>query len=523
MDDAMGLAIHLRDLLVGLLGSEERAKPPAGAARKAPPKGSSPEKPASRLTLESPEFVRRLKEVFSARHEVVLGGMHVIGLAKIRQHFGDDWDRVAPRVDQVIRNAIERRLGADDVYASFQESAFILLFPHLSKDMAQMKCALIAQEVAKRVFGEAASPDLVEVATTSIDAKGGFEVDRVAVGELAREIAEGKRGAILHEVRPPGEPAGKPAADPAEPPAASPAEKPEAHAETEIEWRESPSADDPGSDGKRSAEAEELLSRLPPRERKLYSRGPLTFVYRPMWLVRHKVLSAHTCIPARVTSEGTALVGGAALLSSSGNPVNAEYDRGCLEMVAKELEELESEGRSSVMVVPVHFVSLADPHLRARFLETLRATPERFRRRILFEVISIPEGTPQSRLQEAMGALATTGTPTLMRVRLDNKDFNRFLGMHIYAVGADIGNFAAPEAKLIPQLERFVEEASTLGLKTYIHGLRTTSLTSAAVCAGFDYIDGDPVMSVIEDPEANTPFDIETLYRPLLSSLGLGS
>jgi hypothetical protein len=51
-----------------------------------------------------------------------------------------------------------------------------------------------------------------------------------------------------------------------------------------------------------------------------------------------------------------------------------------------------------------------------------------------------------------------------------------------------------------------------------VHGLSSISLISSVVGAGFDYIAGDPVMSVIETPESIFPIDLENLYQPLFKS-----
>lgn len=57
-----------------------------------------------------------------------------------------------------------------------------------------------------------------------------------------------------------------------------------------------------------------------------------------------------------------------------------------------------------------------------------------------------------------------------------------------------------PEARLLADMERFAASAKKAGLSTYAHGLRTISQTIGAIAAGFDFLDGDVVTSVVDMP-----------------------
>lgn len=61
--------------------------------------------------------------------------------------------------------------------------------------------------------------------------------------------------------------------------------------------------------------------------------------------------------------------------------------------------------------------------------------------------------------------------------------------------------------------DRFCDGAQKAGLRTYVHGLRTMSMTTAAIAAGFAYVDGDTIKSVSEDAGGLYRFEMRNLIR----------
>jgi hypothetical protein len=71
---------------------------------------------------------------------------------------------------------------------------------------------------------------------------------------------------------------------------------------------------------------------------------------------------------------------------------------------------------------------------------------------------------------------------------------------------------------LMQQMNRFARAASDkTGLPTSLHGASSLSLVTAALGAGFTYIDGDAVAKLIDDPRGLVDFRLADLYRPLTS------
>jgi hypothetical protein len=61
-------------------------------------------------------------------------------------------------------------------------------------------------------------------------------------------------------------------------------------------------------------------------------------------------------------------------------------------------------------------------------------------------------------------------------------------------------------------MERLAAMAAKAGLRSYAHGLTSVSLTTAAIGAGFDYIDGDVVTTVVDTPVEAYRFEARNIY-----------
>jgi hypothetical protein len=170
--------------------------------------------PASQAALSaqdwrSPDFVNqlRLRVAGMALEPLLAGNITLLGLDRVKARFGSRWTAVAERVHRITRNTIARHLVAGDIYTSWRETNYIILFGNLPQAQAQMKCALIAAEVARALLGEEGAEDLgVKDSVTALDG-------RVALAEMP-SITEWLEAALAA-------PAAAPRADGGRDPAAS--------------------------------------------------------------------------------------------------------------------------------------------------------------------------------------------------------------------------------------------------------------------------------------------------------------
>jgi hypothetical protein len=392
---------------------------------------------------------------------VPAGRISIIGLDRAREKFGNSWERLAGRVDRIARNAIERYLLPGDIYTVWRETSYLIVFASLELDRANMKCLLIADEVMKALFGEGGN-DLISVDSA---------VTRIEAGGLMQALLD-------DQLFPPD---GK-----AKPSVPAPAPEPMKPA-APLSHRDLP--------------------------------GDLSFAYRPIWDTTLGALSAYLCVPMLRSGDAPTHIDAVSALGGSPDAV-AELDFAVQEHVCGTLQRMQSEGCRVLVILAVHFDTLAAAARRRRYLEALtRSVSAELAKLLVIEIIDVPVGVPPSRMFDIAGALRRLCRGVAARARIECADFAAFAGAHVHAVGCDIGASHAAELTLMQLLGRFSRAAEKAGVACFVHGLRSISLTGAAVGAGFRYIDGEGVAKLVQRPEPVTHFNLDNIYRPILDTV----
>jgi hypothetical protein len=240
----------------------------------------------------------------------------------------------------------------------------------------------------------------------------------------------------------------------------------------------------------------------------------LNFVFRPLLTAKTMVLSTFHCIPtAPRHSDG--FKSGYELAPDS--LAILALDRAVLHRVAYELERLGGENSPGLLSLPVHYESLATPSRRRDFAALCTSEfGHAGGQRVIFELAGLPQGVPQSQLVELVASLRPHSKAVLARLQPEQTAFPAFRQAGIHAVGIDIYSAAEPEEVLFPKLDAFVAAASLAGLKTYCHGIRSLSLYSAAIAAGFDYVDGHAITHAVEAPKKALHYPLDLPFRQKL-------
>jgi hypothetical protein len=420
------------------------------------------------LHLERDDFESHLREMLrrSPGSQPLAGRINFIGLTKIREKLGDRWPQIARLADDVTRKAIERRLTNVDVYTRYKEHHYLIIFAQLSKEQAQLKCALIAEEITKRLLGEDITPDLLEVKTmvSPVGGEIGFE-DVPSIEVLAVKLS-GSEDATD---------SGKTAAN-------------SGAADGDDTWWE---------DGN-SAGADPLAG--------------IQLVYRPMWDVKRNAVTTYLCVPARPGPVGRLLVGESELPTLDVAAVH-RLDSLVQRRVISDLRKLVAANQRMLLCLPVHFETLASHARRAEYIALCqRGIPPQGVKQLAFEVTGVPAGIAPSRLLDFSVALRRFGRGLLMRTTVDQIQFRPPNEWGVAGVGFESTLGGTPESRQIQDMERFAAAAKKAGLVAYVHGLRSISLTTAAVGAGFDFVAGDIVKSVVERPSSAYSFEMSDLF-----------
>jgi hypothetical protein len=398
------------------------------------------------------QFESQLEDIISHHPTVTTGRVQVINLEKIRDQLGEKWDKRATIAHQIVCAAIDRRLAPDDIYSQYSDLDYVIVFANLDKKQAQLKSVLIAKEIAMKMLGNDDHTNFIEVNTLAAKANGQVSFEKLpSIADLAQDMES-----------------------PQEPKYVVP-------------------------DG-----AEDNLP---------LQNEDIQFIFRPIWFVKHHVVSTFLCIPVRDIGQGSYVSSYSVLHDSNDSSQIFELDILTAQAVNRELVRAHNEGNKALFAIPVHFETLANHNRRTTYFETCRTALKQADNEIIFEVVGLPDGVPDSRVVDILSPLKPLSRSVLARFSIEHRDFMGFHAAGVHGVGIDLFEYAEGEKKLLKDMEKFVAAANKSALKTYVHGVHSLSLNTAAVTSGFDYIDGYVLTSVSESTEGAYFLEIKDLYK----------
>ena len=471
----------------GLVGKVRRLLWGTGKAQEAQPvaRKTLTWKQANGANADEVEFLAEIGRLLKRSPSLQASRVNVIGLKRVKDRFGDGWQRVAARADRIARNVIERHLEPGDIYATWGVDTYITVFARLSEQEARVKCYLIGNEIVRTLLGEEASEYLeIKTAVTRVD--GGIDLKEVGSMDRLFEGAE-----VISPLAPPPEPAPPP-----------PTERADA------------------------LSSEMGLSFVPielDRPAGTVESAPVVvtdvlagvdFVFRPMWDPMRNVIATYLCVPQVRLSDLSGAVGDASLAVAGDAQAIARLDGAVIARVKADLKAMAHDGRRLIIAMPIHFETLCSGAQRRRATAELGSIPEAMKQYLVIEVMDVPSGVLKSRLMEVIAPLRLHCRAVSLQIAIGTIDFTQIRGTGISAVGADISTLAKSEFIVMQQLARFQRGAEKAEVVTFLHGAQSRSLVAAAVGAGFHYVDGDAVAPTLARPERIVPFQLADLYMP---------
>ena len=107
---------------------------------------------------------------------LLAGHISLLGLDRIKEKLGSNWDRLAARVDRIAQTTIKRYLVPGDIFTQWKGSSYVLVFSTLGPEQARMKCRLISNEISKALLGEE-NAENIEVKTVVVKLDHTFHIE----------------------------------------------------------------------------------------------------------------------------------------------------------------------------------------------------------------------------------------------------------------------------------------------------------------------------------------------------------
>ncbi len=409
----------------------------------------------------SPEaFETHIEWVMAGSKQLLPNRLIVIKATGVSEAFGERWVSAKERAETIGQQTLERHLSLpEDAYMRIGPLSYLVLFAKTPQTTAAATATRVATELADQLLGSSWTPEMVTLLSVF-----GRLPDQLESRHIPIE-APGKPNLLDMIMK-------------------------------------------SAAAGEKAALADSGAT-----------KGPFDdtlVVYRPMWDVQLGVMSTYLAVPARKGENGDILAGRLEVLGGADAETAAKLDIALVGKVAADLDAAARAGRKFLVGIPVHFDTLAARTMRDAFISACDAIPPAVRRLVLFELVEIPVGVPASRLHVITALLKGRARAVIACVPIHAPEFSSFSDAGVLSIGTDVSQDAASERVVIAQMHRFVAAAEKAKTHAFVHGLRSISLTSSAVAAGFRYVDGNSVRSLVDAPQELKRYSAGDLYLKLL-------
>lgn len=393
------------------------------------------------------DFKARLSE--TVRHGLpnTAGKMQVVRLNRISDTLGGKWPTIQERVMQIAERVLQKRLTRVDCYSRADDRSFLVLFVELTEEQARFKAKSIADEIQAMVLGKDDGSEETD------ESKEGLRDVGVRTGVASVERLRLHEHATIDDL--------------------------------------SLVLDDEmgGPEEKIGIEQRSLI-------------GDVRIEYRPTLNVRAGYVSIFECVPSR-RNDGRVWKGNSFYPGGNGE-INLRMN---LEVICRALVDVHqalAAGQKFVAVLPVHFQAISSRH-RNNLIEALRTIDLKARQALTFDICGCPPGTPSVRVSEVVSALAPFGRAVTMRVGLNDPEIETFSNLGLTSMGIDVGEKEFDGA-MMNRLTAFVRRVRTMGLQTYVFGVRSADMIGPLAELGVDYINGPAVALATQTLGAITPY-----------------
>lgn len=237
----------------------------------------------------------------------------------------------------------------------------------------------------------------------------------------------------------------------------------------------------------------------------------LSVRFQPMWDTKLNAVSTFLAIPC-ISNENGVITGRRSVLFAMPHFKHQTLDDQMFEASTNGIEKLLSEGQRALVCLPIHFDSLSSASTRHTVVEKFKALDQSIRDHIVVEIVGLLNGVPTTRLIDITLALKQLVRSVIIQSSVNDRNFSTYKDSGIKICGLEMAGRPADETKTVKVLSTFAELAQKAGLQTYLHGSPSSSVTIAALAAGFTYISGDPIAS-LSDLKAVERFSLRDFYR----------
>ena len=411
-------------------------------------------------------------KLFEQQELITSGRLQLIGLDKVKRRLGKMWDGLRPIVYQTVEDAAEKFLDPQDLLIRYKDDTFLVVFAQDKGPIAEAKIMLIVDEIRKVLF-EHEEEELrnIDVQSVVTDIKPLHFKDKNYTPEALNEavdIASIKRKGHIQKK--------SGVASTAEPKDKKKVELPKA------------------------VEVQTSYSQNTPEQKK--SKAILKSAYMPLWDVEKNALTTYIYQPSFAKNKDA---------SKMSKDDVAKLDIATLNEVKRQLDN-----KRLFLVCPVHFDTLSYGPNNEKYRIACQDMDKEQKQLLSFLIVDVPSDIDlrkddfKSKITPFKNFSSSFWAEWGLRAKKEHFDILREIG---FSVVAHKLNPHQDEAWNINNMSAFVSMAQTSQIDhTAALGISSLSLTTSAVCNGFDYIGGSAIHDHVDAPDNIYRFENEDLF-----------
>ena len=500
--------------------------------------------------ISSPEqFGERVGRIFAEQHPVAGGKIQVLNLRPLHERYKDRWSRLADLIHRHVANILKRRLSPQDAFTRNADDTYLIVFANLSEDEARLKCAVLAHEIMDKLQGADSEATNVSIQTRVTTLSGD-------VGLEAAEAVEQVNLALGEQTPPSIQMADLPGRQTRDPltelfssiekelhalDASAISRNPAAvqidmHRLCELLYRAedelaaiardpvAPVAASPDWTSVLRGKAKTMLNAVDqirtaieaqtgvPAIPSSSDKAVLDFLYKPIWQARRGVVTTYRC-ELKIEMGGSELLHDDPMPEEDGVVIANAMDCLVLRRAVRDLATGVEERRPTVVIIPVHYLTIARPTMSSTYLRTLHTIPEKLRSFIVWEVLDAPTGTWNAQIFPVLSILKRFGRAVILRVSISSSALKELSAIGVHAAGLDLRSYDDSDRSLNEKIERFASLAEKAGMQCFLYGVASLAMANSAIAAGFDYIAGDVIAAQVKFPAGVVPTDLYHVYE----------
>ncbi|SDF16092.1 MULTISPECIES: hypothetical protein [Thalassobaculum] len=176
--------------------------------------------------------------------------------------------------------------------------------------------------------------------------------------------------------------------------------------------------------------------------------------------------------------------------ASGTGAVEAALDRMVLTHASRALTEAAGRKMRALLIVPVHFETVAAKSFRSAYLDVCKLLPRIAEQRMMLMVRDLPDDVPQGRLHTIFTYLSPYFSGFVGDFSLSFRRADKLGGVGLVAVAVDGAKVGALTPKAAKELKEFSVGNRAGKMRRYFYGAATFDAATAARRAQFDYVQG---------------------------------